>query len=216
MKNTRTLKVIATFIIIIPSFGFAQLFRVGIGGGLTQINTPQYYTTETSDRGLGFSNEWNAGLIVKFDPLLPVTTRFSITYHELSGSGAPNFGESYLAEDNIEYTQSIFEIGTGAQYSFINVPAGIDPYISLELTLSSFGDLVSTYSIYENRKDGFTKIGASLGVGDEVAIIPTLNVDIFLNYNAFNLFETLHLFKEDHKKLISAVTLDVFIDIGLL
>ena len=88
MKKNYVITVILIGLLFLPNFASAQLIKIGAGGGITQILAPDALTKEVSEGGLGYSTEWNAGLIGKVDlPMLPITPRAFIMYHSLSGSG---------------------------------------------------------------------------------------------------------------------------------
>jgi hypothetical protein len=188
---------------ILPCSVSAQLLKVGLGGGVTQILGPESLTNDISLDGAGFSTEWNIGLVGKLDlPLIPITPRGFVFYHSLSGSGG---------DVNIETSQSIFEIGLGAQYNFIPIPFGVDPYISLDLSSTSFGDYTVKYNSNEIKTPGESRIGLALGLGTEVTIVPVINLDLYLSYKMFNLIG-----KENGEETVSAVTLEALVMFSLL
>ena len=181
MKSLRTMVLCLTAFLLLSSSSSAQLFQIGAGGGLTQILSPTSYTDY-------YSTEWNAGAIAKLGiPLLPIKARALVLFHSLSGT----------VEDSVyDYgvNRDIWEIGLGAQYNFIPVPAGFDPYIALDLTLNS------------NSGGGTVTYGGDIGIGTEITIIPILDFDVYASYTMFNLFG-----KEDGEENLTAFTLDVFI-----
>ena len=173
---------------------------------------PDALTKEVSDGGLGYSTEWNVGLIGKVDlPMLPITPRAFILYHSLSGSGStpPELFKVTQAETDLEISQSIFEIGAGIQYNFIPTPLGFDPYLALDLSFNSFGK--SKVNDAEVDGSDVSRFGGGIGLGTEVTIIPLINLDLYLSYKMFNLTG-----KEDGEETISAVTLDAFIIFNFL
>jgi hypothetical protein len=195
----------------LPTFTFAQLVKIGAGGGLTQVLAPDGFTKEVSDGGLGYSTEWNAGIIGKVDlPLIPFTPRAFILYHSLSGSGTQTeLFKAVQAEGDLEISQSILEIGAGVQYNFIPAPLGFDPYIALDLSFNSFGK--SKVNDVEIDGSDVSRFGGGIGLGTEVTIIPIINLDLYLSYKMFNLTG-----KEDGEETVSAVTLDAFIIFNFL
>jgi len=212
MKKTSIISFAVMFLLILPTFTSAQLVKIGAGGGLTQVLAPDVLTKEVSDGGLGYSTEWNAGVIGKVDlPLIPFTPRAFILYHSLSGSGStpPELFKAVQAEGDVEYSQSILEIGAGVQYNFIPAPLGFDPYIALDLSFNSFGK--SKVNDVEIDGSDVSRFGGGIGVGTEISIIPVVNLDLYLSYKMFNLTG-----KEDGEDTISAVTLDAFIIFNFL
>lgn len=187
------------FILSINTKVQAQLVSIGAGGGLTQILSPDYYKNDIPD-GLGFSSGYNLGIIVKVGlPVIPITPRGFILYHTLEGNS-----------NAIENSQSITSVGLGVQYGFIPVPAGFDPYLSLDATFNNFGDFKGTLPSDLIAING-SRVGLQLGVGTEVTIIPLINLDVFAGYNWFNLTG-----KEDGEETVSAFVLDLFLMFNFL
>ncbi len=187
------------FILSINTKVQAQLVSIGAGGGLTQILSPDYYKNDIPD-GLGFSSGYNLGIIAKVGlPVIPITPRGFILYHTLEGNS-----------NAIENSQSITSVGLGVQYGFIPVPAGFDPYLSLDATFNNFGDFKGTLPSDLIAING-SRVGLQLGVGTEVTIIPLINLDVFAGYNWFNLTG-----KEDGEETVSAFVLDLFLMFNFL
>ena len=213
MKHYQILTLLVLIIFSLPIFTFAQLVKIGAGGGITQVLGPESLTNEitTADGwgGAGFATEWNIGLIGKVDlPLIPITPRGFINYHSFSAS--KEFPEIEV-NPKIETKQTILEIGLGAQYNFIPAPLGFDPYIALDISLNTFGDYTTKVNDEEFITDGFSRFGGGIGLGTEVTIIPLINLDLYLSYKMFNLTG-----KEDGEETVSAVTLDAFIIFNFL
>jgi hypothetical protein len=212
MKNNNTILIVIMFLLSFPTLTSAQLIKIGAGGGITQVLAPELYTDDVAG-GFGYTTEWNAGIIGKVDlPMISFTPRAYILYHIFSGnsSGGPELWK-IMAEDGIETSQSVLEMGAGIQYNFIPAPLGFDPYIALDLSYNSFGEVTSKYSGQEYKTDGFNRFGGGLGVGTEISIIPVVNLDLYLSYKMFNLTG-----KEDGEETVSAVTLDAFIIFNFL
>ncbi|NNL21234.1 MAG: outer membrane beta-barrel protein [Ignavibacteriaceae bacterium] len=214
MKLGKTIVLSLLLLFFVPSISYSQIFKLGVGGGLTQVLAPEELTKDVSEGGLGFSTNWNLGLVAKIDiPMVPITPRGFLFYHSLSGSGnVETLGKGMsISSAKLENTQSIFEFGVGAQYNFIPVPAGIDPYIALDIAMNSFGDLKQTLANLENKSNGETRFGGGIGLGAEVSIVPVVNVDLMLSYKLFNLIG-----KDDGEDTISALTLDAFVIFSFL
>jgi hypothetical protein len=212
MKMNYIISFAVIFLLSLPTFTSAQLVKIGAGGGITQVLAPDEYTEEVSNGGLGYSTEWNFGVVGKVDlPLIPFTPRAFILYHTLSGKGTvpQELFKAAQVEDDLEITQSILELGVGAQYNFIPSPLGFDPYIALDVSFNSFGKS----KINDSEIDGsdVSRFGGGIGVGTEISIIPVVNLDLYLSYKMFNLTG-----KEDGEETISAVTLDAFIIFNFL
>ena len=214
MKFRSCISMLIAALLIIPNFTNAQLVKIGAGGGITQVLAPDIYTKEVSEGGLGYSTEWNFGVVGKVDlPLIPFTPRAFILYHTFSGNGnePPELFKVAVDEGEVEFAQSILEVGAGVQFNFIPAPLGFDPYLALDLSFSSFGDATASFFDQEFTADGFSRFGGGIGVGSEVTIIPMINLDLYLSYKMFNLIG-----KEDGEETVSAVTLDAFIIFNFL
>jgi hypothetical protein len=203
MKYFKSLSLILILLFFLPTLTNAQLFQIGAGGGLTQILAPNYYTNSVEDGGLGFSTEWNVGVIAKIAlPLLPITPRAYFLYHFLTGSGDLN--PLYYQDPTVEYNQTISEIGIGLQYNFVPMPAGFDPYIALDISYNSFSVLEGNGIEIPNTKE--SRFGGGIGLGTEITIIPIIDLDVYASYKMFNLAG-----KSDGEETVTALTVDVFI-----
>jgi len=198
------------FILSINTKVQAQLVSIGAGGGLTNVSGPDSWTNDVGDGGLGFSSEYNYGIIAKVGlPVFPLTPRGFVLFHKFSGSGTPlSLDKTTATNSEVEISQSITSIGLGVQYGFIPIPAGFDPYLSLDVTFNNFGD----FSVNDEvLSEGNSRVGLQLGIGTEVTIIPLINLDVFAGYNWFNLTG-----KEDGEETISAFVLDLFLMFNFL
>ena len=201
MKKLFLIILSLTFILCFDAEVRAQSFKVGAGGGLTNVIGPDSYTKSISDGGLGFSSGYNLGIMAKLGlPLIPLTPRGFFLYNNLSKD-----------ESGVENSQSISSLGVGVQYGFIPIPAGFDPYLSLDVVYNNFGDLTTKTSTEELKSSGGSRFGLQLGVGTEIAIVPVINLDVFAGYNWYNLTG-----KEDGEDTISAFVIDVFVVFNLL
>ena len=205
-----TIATVIFFAAILSSTTNAQLFSIGVGGGLTNVLGSEDYTNKISEEGLGYSTEWNMGVIAKLGlPLIPITPRAFILYHTLNSSEDivdPLGKGTSINSTTIENSQSILSVGLGAQIGFIPVPAGFDPYFSVDLLYNSFGEFKQTTFGNEETFDGESRFGLGLGVGTEVTIIPIINIDFLLSYQMMNLVG-----KEDGEPSLSTLTLDAFL-----
>lgn len=176
----------------------AQLVQIGAGGGLTSIVGPDFYKNSISDQGLGFSSGYNLGVLVKVGlPVVPITPRGIFLYNHFSNS-----------EGTIDYSQTITSLGLGVQYGFIPIPAGVDPYLFLDLMYNNLGEISGLGNTSGNAHSRF---GLQLGVGTEITILPILNLDVFAGYNWYNLTG-----KENGEDTVSAWVLDLFVMFSLL
>ncbi|MCH7963599.1 MAG: outer membrane beta-barrel protein [Bacteroidetes bacterium] len=212
MKKITIILFSVFFILSINTKVQAQLVSIGVGGGLTQVLGPDSYTDDILNGGLGFSSEYNFGIIAKVGlPVIPLAPRVFILYHKMNS--AVSFATLSKGNDvsNIaEFSQSILSFGLGVQYGFIPVPVGFDPYLSLDVTFNNFGDFEGTLPADLLAVNG-SRTGLQLGIGTEVTIIPLINLDVFAGYNWFNLTG-----KEDGEETVSAFVLDLFLMFNFL
>jgi len=207
MKKITIILFSVFFILLINQNVHAQLFKIGAGGGLTNVSGPDLYTKDVADGGYGFSSEYNFGVIAKLGlPVIPLTPRGFVLFHNLKGSGTPPSGTVEL-----ENSQTITSVGLGVQYGFIPIPAGFDPYVSLDITFNNFGDLTAKSGSTEEKTEWGSRGGVQVGVGTEVTIIPLINLDVFAGYNWFNFTG-----KEVGEETISAFILNVFLMFNFL
>ncbi len=205
-----TIAMIIIFAVMLSSTTNAQLFSFGVGGGLTNVVGSEVYTNEIVEEGLGYSTEWNAGIIAKLDlPLIPITPRAFLLYHTLNGS--ENFVEllgkgTSINSTEIENSQSILSVGLGVQYGFIPIPVGVDPYLAIDLMYNKFGERKQTAFGVDSTSSGFSRFGLGLGVGAEISLIPVLNLDVLVSYQMMNLVG-----KEEGESSLSTITLDAFL-----
>ncbi len=215
MKRTLTTIFVVFSVILATSTANAQLFNIGVGGGLTKITGPNSFTDDVSSLGRGYSSEYNFGVMAKLGlPIIPLTPRGFILYHKLNGSGIPPMTtltkRSSVFDGTIEYSQSILQMGAGLQFDFIPVPVGFSPYFSFDLTYNSFGDTKITGAV-DSTITGNTRFGLQLGLGTEVTIIPVVNLNVFASYGWFNLIG-----KDADEKTITAFTVDAFLMFSFL
>jgi hypothetical protein len=212
MKSSQIFSLSVLILIFLPAFASAQFLKIGAGGGITHLLAPDEYTKEISDGGLGFSTEWNVGLVGKLDiPLIPITPRAFLFYHSFSGSGipTPELFRMAAADGEVKNSKTVFEIGFGAQYNFIPAPLGFDPYLALDLSYNSFGKM--KVNDIEVPDSDASRYGLGIGIGTEVSIVPVINLDLYLCYKMLNLMG-----KEDNEDTISAVTINAFIIFNFL
>jgi hypothetical protein len=204
MKILRTIVLCFSALLIFSTSANAQLFQFGLGGGITQVLAPEQYTNPVSDGGYGFSTEYNFGVVAKLGlPALPLTPKAYFLYHVLYGTG------DYNNVNGLEYDQTISELGVGIEYEFIPVPAGISPYVALDIAYNSFSALEMDASEVPNTQAN--RFGFGLGVGSEFSIIPVIDIDVYATYKMFNLIG-----KEDGEENVTAFVLDAFITLNFL
>jgi len=210
MKKITVILFSVFFILSISTNVNAQIFKIGAGGGLTNVSGPDSWTNDVADGGRGFSSEYNYGIIAKVGlPVFPLTPRGFVLFHKFSGSGTlPSLFKSTATNSEVEISQSITSIGLGLEYGFIPVPVVFDPYLSLDVTFNNFGDFSVSDEV---SSEGNSRFGLQLGIGTEVTIIPLINLDVFAGYNWFNLTG-----KENGEETVSAFVLDVFLMFNFL
>jgi len=187
-------------LIVFTSLTSGQSLKFGVGGGLSIVSSPEFYTKNISLGGLGFSSEYHFNLKAKFSiPVLPITFVGEVNYNLLNGEESfvvPTYfnGYTYNVDVNAETQASILTIGAGAQYSLI--PGPISPYVSASLLYNSFSELTITatgtyqgVSETDETKVGETvsRMGAGIGAGVNISILPLFDIDVSARYNLMNL-----------------------------
>ena len=205
-----TVATVIIFAVMLSSKANAQLFSFGVGGGLTNVVGSEDYTNKISEEGLGYSTEWNGGVIAKLGlPLVPITPRAFILYHSLNGSEDfvnPLAKGTSINSGEIKFSQSILSVGLGIQYGFIPIPAGVDPYFAIDLVYNNFGERTQTTFGVDSTFSSVSRFGLGLGVGAEIMLIPVLNLDVLVSYQMMNLVG-----KEEGESSLSTITLDAFL-----
>jgi|GEM_PF-1345269 len=187
-----TLLVLFLSVLFVNEAG-AQSIKIGVGMGLTNLQSPQQYTNgfaiENVDpnsgygtvTGYGLRNGYHFGIEAKFNfPLLPITPVAFIDYHILKGSGNA---------DSLGYTTSlnIISVGAEAEFFIIHLPF-VSPYVAVNISENFFGKLetdVSQTSLAWTYP-AESRTGGGLGVGAEISL-PPIDFDLSLKYNYFNL-----------------------------
>lgn len=180
------MKIFTTWFIFIACIFFftitlyTQGLRFGIEGGLTSITGPTSYTTSVADNGEGFGANYNYGAQLRLDiPLVPLTPIFFVDYHMLKGNGSSG---SFTTNTS----QNILSIGVEAEYILLPLPI-IKPYASIEGAINNIGDLKMDYTGGSTSQGKMTRLGAAIGIGAIVTILPIFDLDVSLKYHDFNL-----------------------------
>jgi hypothetical protein len=177
----------------------AQSIRLGLGGGLTSLTSPNYYTDNISNGAYGFKGNYHFGLIAKLNiPLLPITPAVFIDYHYLNSSGKFDSAE-------VSYSQRIFSIGIEGEWDFLSLPV-VKPYLLVNVALNNFGELNATTSNQIFGQPSFTRYGAGFGIGTVLSVIPSMDLDLSAKYNFMNLVG-----KKSGEGSINAFTLNLLI-----
>ncbi|HEX2982978.1 MAG TPA: outer membrane beta-barrel protein [Ignavibacteriales bacterium] len=178
----------------------AQSFKIGVGGGLTLVQSPDYFDDYDMSTGYHFGAKAKLGL-----PLLPIKITGQIYYNTFSGSV-----EEYEGPDlvNVDYSSSMLIVGAGVEYSLI--PGPISPYLGADLFLTSFGDLeAETLGQTFTRNSAESRVGLGLGAGLDFKLLPMFDIDIAAKYNFYNLMG-----QEDEEEAFNAVSLTANFMIG--
>ncbi|MCL5031252.1 MAG: porin family protein [Bacteroidetes bacterium] len=187
------------FFLFLSNIASAQLVRFGLGGGLTSLKSPDAFVNSIENNGLGFSNNYHLTAIVKFNfPLIPITPAAFIDYHILRGSGSRN-------SNNIETSLNIFSIGVEGELIIIPLPL-VKPYVAADISYNKFGDLQETSQLGSGSQPGMTRYGGALGVGAEITALPSIDLDLSIKYQLFNLVG-----KDSNESNINGITLNLIL-----
>jgi hypothetical protein len=197
MKKFYVLSVYFALILIFTNTTFAQLIRLGVSAGLTDVTNPPFYTNNISDNGEAFKTNYNIGFQARLDvPLSPLTPIVFIDYYMLRGSG--NIGGT-----DVTTKQNIWSVGVEAEYNILPLPV-VKPYISVEAAINNFGELSTGFISGNSFQGNITRYGGALGVGAVITILPVVDLDASLKYHLFNLIG-----KSSNEPGINALTIDV-------
>lgn len=164
----------------------AQGIKIGIGGGLSSIQSPTYYTDAA-----GFSSEYHIGAKGKLSiPLFPITPIGFIEYHFLRGQ----------TPAGADTKQNILSLGVGAEMGLL--PGPLSPYVGLDLEFNNFGDLETTDL---PTQSSVSRMGLGIGAGVMLTLLP-IDFDVSLKYQMLNLFG-----KENGEETIGIINLNAAI-----
>ncbi|MHB1686208.1 MAG: outer membrane beta-barrel protein [Ignavibacteriaceae bacterium] len=204
MKKNSMFLLVFCFSLFFIQQANAQLFKIGVGGGLTSFQSPASYTNDlTISNGnvdsYGFKSNYHVGVEAKFNlPLIPITPVAFIDYHVIKGSGTGDF-------TGYQTSLTIISIGAEAEFFILPLPF-VHPYLALNVSENNFGKLET------QAPNGATldlpsksRVGGGAGIGTEITI-PPVNFDLSLKYNVFNLVG-----KSAREENINAVTLNLML-----
>ncbi len=186
MKKLFVLFLFAAFSILSLQETDAQGIKLGIGGGLSAVQSPSYYTDAA-----GFSSEYHLGVKGKLSiPLFPITPIGFIEYHFFRGQ----------TPAGADTKQNILSIGVGGEMELL--PGPLSPYLGLDLEFNNFGDFETTGS---TTQSGVSRMGLGIGAGAMLTLLP-IDFDVSLKYQMLNLFG-----KESGEETIGIINLNVAI-----
>lgn len=198
MKKIFTLITVLFVVFLFSNNSKAQGISLGIGGGLSTMQSPDALTNDISDGGAGFSAGWHLGAKAKFSiPLSPFTPIAFVNYHKFNGSGSSNiFGD-------VETSMHIWSIGVGGESKII--PGPISPYFQINIAYNNFGELNVERSLLSiqlaQNSESVSRFGVGLGVGVELIFI-----DASITYNFLNLIG-----KDDGEEAINTLNLSAYL-----
>lgn len=196
MKKFTQFPILLCFILIFYNCSKAQI-KIGLGGGLTSIQTPDAFKNDVSKGGLGFTGNYHFTAMAKLSlPLIPFTPAAFIDYHILRGSGTRN---SY----SVETSMNILSLGLEGELTLLPLPI-LSPYVCLDVTLNKFGQLEETSQLGSITQNGMSRYGAGVGVGAVLSILPKIDLDGSIKYQYLNLIG-----KNNGESNINALTINI-------
>jgi len=166
--------------ILFSSVTSAQLIRLGLGGGLTDITAPSIYKGSVANANYGFSDNYHFTIMAKFNiPLAPITPAAFLDYHILRGSGT-------YADTAINTSLYILSFGAEGEFFVLPLPF-VKPYILADLAYNSFSQLQLDIGSSSYVQSSHTNIGGALGIGTEITFLPKIDLDVSAKYNWYNL-----------------------------
>ncbi len=195
MKNPKIILITLSIIFIFAGLDKAQI-KIGIGGGLTSIQSPGNFKADISSGGLGFTGNYHYTVMAKLSlPLVPFTPAAFIDYHILRGSGT-------FASQSIKTSMDIFSLGLEGEFNVLPLPF-LSPYICADAALNKFGKLERTGMA---GTSGISRYGVGIGVGAVLSILPAIDIDGSVKYQLMNLIG-----KSSGEGSINAITLNIIV-----
>ncbi len=183
MKNLFVLFLFAAFSLCSLQETSAQSIRLGIGGGLSSVQSPTYYTDAA-----GFSSEYHLGVKGKLSiPFFPITPIGFVEYHFFNGQ----------TPAGADTKQNILSIGVGGE--MVLLPGPLSPYLGLDLEFNNLGDFEITGA---PTASGVSRMGLGIGAGVMLTLLP-IDFDVSLKYQMLNLFG-----KDDGEETIGIINLN--------
>lgn len=180
MKKFVIVSIAALAVFLIQDVSQAQMLKIGLTGGLTNISSPDSYSNSVSNNGYGFGSNFHFGAQARIDlPLVPINPIIFIDYHMLKGDGDRN-------SVHINTSQNILSIGAEGEYIILPLPL-VKPYISLDVTYNKFGELKEESPLQTVTQGGFTRYGGGIGIGAVITVLPVIDLDVSLKYQTLNL-----------------------------
>lgn len=179
MKRSLYLAAILSFCALFISVSEAQQIRLGLGGGITAVQSPDAYTNDISNGGLGFTSNYHLTAELRLDfPLIPFTPLAFVNYHVLSGTGSGSY-------QGVETSQKILSLGVEGQFSLVPFPF-VKPYFSVSVASNNIGEQKITSPLGTVTQGNKTRMGGGLGIGALVTILP-IDLDVSAKYSFLNL-----------------------------
>ncbi len=198
MKKSVYIAFIMTLSLIFVTVSEAQQLRLGLGGGLTAVQSPDAYTNNISDGGLGFKTNYHLTAELRLDfPLIPFTPLAFVNYHSLSGSGSG-------AYQSVETSQKILSIGAEVEVSLLPLPF-VKPYFSVSVASNSIGEQKISSPAGTLSQSSRTRMGGGIGIGTLVTILP-FDMDLSAKYSFLNFVG-----KESGEENLNIINVDLVI-----
>jgi hypothetical protein len=183
--------------ILFSSVSSAQIFRLGLGGGLTEITAPSIYKGSIENADFGFTNNYHFTIIAKFNlPLAPISPAAFLDYHLLRGSGTYN-------DTAVSTSLSILSFGAEGAFYILPLPF-VKPYILVDLSYNSFSQLQLDIGSDSYVQLSHSNIGGAIGIGGEFTVLPKIDIDVSAKYNFYNLMG-----RKSGEEMIKAFTFNV-------
>ena len=183
--------------VTISSVSHAQLLQLGLGGGHTQIASPDLFKGSVSNADYGFTGNYHFTIMAKFNiPLAPVSPAAFLDYHILRGSGT-------FRDTAVSVSLSILSFGAEGQFSILPLPF-VKPYILVDVAYNSFSQLQLDIGSSSFVQLSHTNIGGAIGIGTVITFLPKVDFDVSAKYNLYNLTNRL-----SGEEMIKAYTVNV-------
>ncbi|HEX2982979.1 MAG TPA: outer membrane beta-barrel protein [Ignavibacteriales bacterium] len=199
MKKLAVVFIVFTFMGI--SQAQAQSVQLGLGGGLTLVQSPDSWDKLDMSTGYHFGAKMKIGL-----PMSPVKITGQLYYNTFSGEPTIEY-EGYGSYD-AEISTSLLIIGAGVEFELI--PGPVSPYFGMDLFVAAPGDMEVKVAGYSETFDGGdSRFGLGLGGGVDFKLAPGFDLDFAAKYNLYNLMG-----QDDGEEDMNAIALTASIMFG--
>jgi hypothetical protein len=183
--------------ILFSSVSWAQIVKMGLGGGLTELTAPSQYKGNIANGDFGFTDNYHLTIMAKFNiPKAPISPAAFLDYHILRGSGS-------YSDTSVSTSLYILSFGAEGEYYVFHFP-DFKPYILADLTYNNFSQLELDIGSDSYVQLSHSNFGGAIGIGTEVTLLPKIDFDVSAKFNVYNLTA-----RQSGEEVIRAYTINI-------